>query len=98
MRAELVELKRRIDGLVTKAFDRCFIRSDETWVAVKSIDLDYCGDEYDDLPIIIVDARFFNGKVMENPVSLNLAIYPDMSDDYNIGHLASAFEREESDE
>lgn len=99
MRAELVELKRRIDGLVTKAFDRCFIRCDETWAVVDGIDLDYgSGDEYDDLPIIMVDVRFFNGKVMENPVSLNLAIYPDMSDDYNIGHLASAFEREESDE
>ena len=98
MRADLVELKRRIDGLVTKAFDRCYNRSENVWVSVEKITLDYFAeDDYDDLPFISVSVRYFVDKLMETQAYLELNVFPDMSDDYNIGHLASAFERGESD-
>lgn len=90
-------LKDDIDDLIKTAFQKVNIIGEKCWVDIREIDLDYTVCEEQDLyPIVTVTVAFCT--ILDDEQELHLRIDLEESREYIIGHLASAFERCESDE
>ena len=89
-------LKDDIDDLIKTAFQKVYIIGEKCWVDIREIDLNYTVCEEKDLyPIVIVAVAF--STALDDEQELQLRIDLGESREYIIGHLASAFERCESD-
>lgn len=99
LKVSVFDIKNEIDDLVTKAFDKVFVRSADCWFEITEIELDYsCNDEPDLFPIVTVVVRYFHKWSSEEVQVLNLRINLEESYDFNLGHLVNAFERQTDDE
>lgn len=93
----LIDFHNHITKLVKEAYYTIYLRNDKSWVEVPEISLDFSTTEDEfELPIVFVEVEFVDiGS--RGPVELTLAIDLNRSDEFNIGHIVSAFERLESD-
>ena len=86
----------KVRKLVSSAYYRVYLYNDENYLNIDEVTLDYTTCEGpEDLPLVEVEISYHN-KV-DGPQYLTLEINLLESDDYNIGHIASAIERCESD-
>ena len=93
----VTQLRELIDEMVLTAFTKIYsVEEDKCWINVEEVSLDYSTNEAcDDYPLIRLKVRVgYLGEISE----LELNLFPEESKHYNIGHLASAFERLESDQ
>lgn len=99
LKDSIVDIKKKIDNLIINAFDTVYIRDGENcYVDVRLIEFDYSVNEEKDLfPIVTVIVWFCCPFVSEDGLTLSLRIDLTKSYEFNIGHLASAFERCEDD-
>lgn len=92
----LLQIKKRIDSLVSRAFYIIFLKDKENNVWVSNIDLDYscCEDDFDP-PIIEVSIGYtwLNGSY-----ELKVTIDLDRPDEFIIGYLVHAFEEDAFEE
>ena len=92
----LVTFKQYIDKLVSTAYYKLYTRCDSNYIEVYEINLDYNTNEDDyEAPFVMVKILY---GAMGSHTTLTVSINLDESDEYNIGHICSALEREEDDE
>ena len=87
------DLHTKVNKLITSAFYRTYLLPKKFEIEEINLNYSVCENEYD-WPIVEVEVVFEDFNENQH---LTLNIRLNESDDFNIGHLASAIERCESD-
>lgn len=91
------DLFEKVRTLVSRSFYKIYLPDDKNWFTIDSVEMSYLSCEDDlDYPMIYVDLTI-GDAVDPNGQTITVEISLSESDDFNIGHITSAFERMEDD-